>query len=53
MDYITKKPEHLMDVALSLLCLIDVMTKFYPKDYLKQYQTIMEKLANFKKYHPS
>ena len=37
------------DVVLNFLFFIDLIIKYYPKDAQTQYQTLIEKLAPFRK----
>lgn len=38
------------DVGMTFLFLIDLLIRYYPKDAQQQYQTLIEKLAPFRKY---
>ena len=50
LDFIIIKPKEGIEVCMCFLYIVDTIIKFYPRDYIKQYNQISDKLVDFKKY---
>ncbi len=49
-DYATSRPRVTQEVCSLFLCFVDILIRFYPRDYSKQYTQIADRLNVFRKY---